>query len=60
MDINNQLLRDLLVKTDEAFNALMEDPSSAQLQLAYDEAKHDLDHYVVQFKYQLQQKQRQR
>lgn len=56
MDINNQLLRNLLTKTDDAFNALMEEPGSSQLQSAYDDAKHELDNYITKFKTQLQQR----
>ncbi|GGF73431.1 hypothetical protein [Alteromonas lipolytica] len=54
MDVNNQLLKELLHKTDTAFQALMDEPGSSELQSAYDEAKLELDRYVVKFREQLQ------
>ena len=54
MDVNNQLLKELLHKTDIAFRALMDEPASSERQLAYDEAKMELDRYVVKFREQLQ------
>lgn len=54
MDVNNQLLKELLHKTDIAFRALMDEPGSAELQSAYDEAKMELDRYVVKFREKLQ------
>lgn len=54
MDIKNQLLKELLHKTDIAFRALMDEPASSERQSAYDEAKMELDRYVVKFREQLQ------
>ena len=42
MDVNNQLLKELLHKTDIAFRALMDEPASSERQSAYDEAKWNL------------------
>lgn len=60
MDSNNQQLKELLEKTDHAFQALMDEPGSSELQSAYDEAKQELDHYVVKFREQLQYRQKSR
>ena len=54
MDVNNQLLKELLHKTDIAYRALMDEPASSERQSAYDEAKMELDRYVVKFREQLQ------
>ncbi|WP_296052752.1 hypothetical protein [uncultured Alteromonas sp.] len=54
MDVNNQLLKELLHKTDIAFRALLDEPASLERQSAYDEAKIELDRYVVKFREQLQ------
>ncbi len=58
MDINNQLLKELLHKTDVAFKALMEQPGSQELQMAYDQSKHELDCYVGKVRGQLEDRQR--
>ncbi|TPV56891.1 hypothetical protein FJ444_14130 [Aestuariibacter sp. GS-14] len=60
MDVNNQLLKELLHKTDIAFEALREDPGSEECQLAYDEAKQALDSYITTVKELLQVKHRYR
>ncbi|HBY39919.1 MAG TPA: hypothetical protein DEH24_10905 [Alteromonas sp.] len=60
MDVNNQLLKELLHKTDIAFEALRADPASEELQMAYDEAKQALDNYVTSAKEHLMFRQRQR
>jgi len=54
MDVNNQLLKELLHKIDIAFRALMDEPACSERQSAYDEAKMELDRYVVKFREQLQ------
>lgn len=54
MDVNNQLLKELLHKTDIAFRALMDEPGCSERQSAYDETKMELDRYVVKFREQLQ------
>lgn len=54
MDVNNQLLKELFRKTDVAFRALMDEPASSERQSAYEEAKIELDRYVVKFRQQLQ------
>ncbi|NVK58297.1 MAG: hypothetical protein HWE26_22135 [Alteromonadaceae bacterium] len=58
MDINNQRLKELLHKTDIAFQALMEEPGSQALQTAYDQSKQELDYYVGKVRDQLQDRQR--
>lgn len=50
MDVSNEHLRHLLERTDEAFRALMEEPSSDDLNDAYEQAKEELDHYVTTIK----------
>ncbi len=58
MEINNQRLKELLHKTDIAFQALKEAPGSLELQTAYDQSKQELDFYVGKVRNQLQDRQR--
>ncbi len=60
MDLSNAHLKSLLEKTDVAFQALMQDPASPELNRAYDEAKVDLDTYVTSLRATLNQRHLQR
>jgi hypothetical protein len=56
MDENNQHLRRLLEQTDIAFKALMQEPNSSDLNAAYDNAKAELDRYIVSLRNSLAQR----
>tara|TARA_B000000441_G_C21618792_1_gene276224 strand:+ start:622 stop:765 length:144 start_codon:yes stop_codon:yes gene_type:complete len=47
MEDSNQHLKTLLQNTDNAFKALMREPDSIALNQAYDDAKAELDTYMV-------------
>lgn len=57
MDENNQHLKRLLEQTDVAFKALMQEPNSSTLNAAYDNAKSELDRYMVSLRNTLAQRQ---
>ena len=50
MDVNNALLRDLIDRTDVAFQSLLKNPNSHDLQDAYDAAKQNLNRYIASVK----------
>lgn len=56
MDVNNETLKRLLHKTDEAFQALMENPASNELNQAYEDAKAALDSYLADMKSTLEKR----
>ena len=56
MDDSNQHLQYLILQTDIAFKALLEEPSSVELNQAYDSAKYALDDYVAALKNALHQR----
>ncbi|MEW9797108.1 hypothetical protein [Alteromonas sp. CYL-A6] len=60
MDVTNKHLKVLLERTDNAFRALMRDPESSELNVAYESAKSDLDKYVASLKHTLNQRHQQR
>ncbi|WP_100643841.1 hypothetical protein [Alteromonas facilis] len=47
MDVNNSYLKQLIDQTDEAFKQLIKDPASDELNCAYEDAKHQLERYLV-------------
>ena len=51
MEDSNQHLKTLLQNTDNAFKALMREPDSIALNQAYDDAKAELDTYMVSLKH---------
>ncbi|AIF99925.1 MAG TPA: hypothetical protein DCW74_14750 [Alteromonas australica] len=59
MEDSNQHLKTLLQNTDNAFKALMREPDSIALNQAYDDAKAELDTYMVSLKHTLSQRQEQ-
>ncbi len=60
MDVSNEHLKNLLERTDTAFNALREQPGSAELSIAYEQARLELDNYVATLRNTLNQRQHQR
>lgn len=50
MDVNNAHLRALIDRTDEAFKQLLKEPSSNDLNSAYESAKIELDQYISMLK----------
>ena len=60
MDVNNAHLKQLIDNTDDAFKRLMREPSSHDLNDAYEEAKEALDRYLVSVRESTQSKSRQR
>lgn len=58
MDVNNEILKNLLSKSDEAFQALMDNPSSIELNQAYEDAKLALDSYLVEMRRSLEKRYR--
>lgn len=47
MDVENKKLEVLLDQTDQAFKRLLDDPSSGELNHAYENAKSALDDYLL-------------
>lgn len=60
MDVNNTHLKRLIDKTDDAFKRLMREPSSHDLNDAYEEAKDELNRYLVSVRECAQMSQRTR
>ncbi|WP_414828365.1 hypothetical protein [Alteromonas sp. H39] len=60
MDVSNKHLKYLLERTDIAFNALRQQPESAELSTAYEQARMELDTYVATLRNTLSQRQHQR
>lgn len=60
MDVSNEHLKYLLEQTDIAFNALRQQPESAELSSAYEQARLELDNYVATMRNTLSQRQYQR
>ncbi|MBU3021427.1 hypothetical protein [Aestuariibacter sp. A3R04] len=58
MDVSNEHLKALLEKTDLAFQALLREPDSEELNLAYEEAKAELDSYISSVRQRLSQRNR--
>ncbi|GEA12546.1 hypothetical protein [Alteromonas sp. KUL49] len=58
MENSNIHLKSLLLKTDIAFKALMQEPSSVELNEAYEQAKTELDTYMVSLRNSLTQRQK--
>jgi hypothetical protein len=56
MDINQQRLKALLNQTDLAFEEYKLHPASEDYALAYEEAKSELDHYMLELRLSMQQK----
>ncbi|MCU7555432.1 hypothetical protein OCL06_12625 [Alteromonas sp. ASW11-19] len=56
MDVTNAHLKRLLSRTDEAFNALRAQPESAELTLAYEDARAELNAYVKKIRCVLHQR----
>lgn len=47
MDVNNEQLKMLINETDKAFKLLLRDPDSIDLNDKYEQAKRELNEYVV-------------
>ncbi|WP_100656112.1 hypothetical protein [Alteromonas flava] len=47
MDVNNAHLKQLIDRTDEAFKELIRDPASDELNNAYEDAKKQLEQYLL-------------
>lgn len=47
MDVSNEHLKTLLEQTDRAFKELIRDPDSIILNDKYEDAKKELDNYVL-------------
>ena len=47
MDVSNEHLKTLLDQTDKAFKALLRDPDSHELNNQYEQAKRELNDYMV-------------
>lgn len=58
MDVSNEHLKALLEKTDLAFQALLREPDSEELNLAYEDAKTELDNYISSVRQRLSQRNR--
>ena len=56
MDIENKTLDALLEKTDVAFKALLTDPDSEVLNEAYEEAKCELESFLVDMRRSLKRR----
>lgn len=56
MDVSNERLKLLLARTDEAFQALLKEPDSIELNSAYDAAKAELDDYIGRLRAALSKK----
>ena len=58
MDAENKTLDSLLEKTDVAFKALLTDPDSERLNHAYEEAKTELEEFLVDMRQSLRDRYR--
>ena len=58
MDVSNEHLKALLEKTDLAFQALLREPDSEELNIAYEDAKAELDNYISSVRQRLSQRNR--
>ena len=58
MDVSNEHLKALLEKTDLAFQALLREPDSEELNSAYEDAKTELDNYISSVRQRLSQRNR--
>ena len=58
MDTENKTLDSLLEKTDVAFKALLTDPDSESLNTAYEEAKTELESFLVDMRQSLKNRYR--
>ncbi len=47
MDVSNEHLKTLLEQTDKAFKELLRDPDSLVLNDKYEDAKKELDNYIL-------------
>lgn len=47
MDVNNEHLKVLLDQTDRAFKALLDNPDSSELNNEYEQARRELNDYMV-------------
>ncbi|NMH59765.1 hypothetical protein [Alteromonas ponticola] len=56
MDVPNQHLKCLLERTDIAFKALLQEPDSVERNLAYEDAKKELDVFVSNLRSSLAQR----
>lgn len=56
MDGNNPQLVRLLNDTDQAFQRLLEDPESLELNNAYEHAKEALDGYLLKLRHSLKKR----
>jgi hypothetical protein len=56
MDINQKRLKSLVDQTDFAFEQYKQHPASEDYAQAYEEAKSDLDHYMLEIRLSMQQK----
>ena len=56
MDVNNERLKLLLPQTDSAFQALLQQPDSAERNYAYESAKQELDTYIASVRKTLTQR----
>ena len=56
MDVSNEHLKSLLEKTDEAFQALLKEPDSDELNDAYEAARVDLNSYISSMRHNLAQR----
>ncbi|MCW8107492.1 hypothetical protein OPS25_03110 [Alteromonas ponticola] len=50
MDVQNEHLKSLLDRTDLAFKALMQEPSSIERNSNYEDAKRELDSFVARLR----------
>lgn len=57
MDVNNSHLKRLIDKTDDAFKDLMREPQSSDLNQAYEQAKNELNRYLVSIRSQVKDRQ---
>lgn len=58
MDVSNEHLKSLLEKTDQAFQALLKEPNSDELNDAYEAARAELSTYISSMRHNLSQRQR--
>ena len=56
MDVNQQKLRLLAAKTDEAFELYKQNPASEDYARIYENAKIALDHYMVDMRTTIQRR----
>ena len=56
MDISNEHLKSLLEQTDLAFKKLLREPDSIELNNKYEQAKQELNSYMVNVRQRLDQR----